>query len=374
MNSKTKSPVHLDFLKKVSLFESFPETTLDTISQKCKVLDLDHEETLCEEGTFQNNFYVILKGKVLVYKSRKIINTLGPGDYFGEMALIDHQPRAASIRGLGPATLLEISDDFFKAHILTEPKAIFALLTTLNQRNRHSLELVSVEHQRLCCLVHDIRNYLIPLSISEGYMGQTLGLMQGTHPNEKRRRGCDEITMGLEKMITVRSNLISLIDQTLHVGLKKLSQYVKKPDQILDLFTETIDEIRYHNNVKGKKLALVIPPYTILKVSFNYLDIKRVLQNLLINAGYASKPGGLIEIGIQNKRDEVEVSVRDYGEGIPDDVKPLLLKEKFTTKSHGNGLGLLSCREIIEDYHFGRFWFESETGKGTTFYFTLPLR
>ena len=374
MNSNTETAVQLHFLKKVSLFECFPETTLRTIAEQCKVIQLGHEEVLCQEGTFQNNFYILLKGKVLVYKSRKIINTLGVGDFFGEMALIDHQPRAASVRGLGPATLLEISDDFFQKHILTEPKAIFAMLTTLNHRNRHSLELVSVEHQRLCCLVHDIRNYLIPLSISEGYMGQILGMMKGSNPNEKRRRGCDELTMGLEKLVAVRSNLISLIDQTLHAGLKKLSHYVKKPDQILDLFTETIDETRYHNNVKGKQLALIVPPYALLKVSFNYLDIKRVLQNLLINAGYASEPDGLIEIAIQNKRDEVEISVRDYGMGIPEDVKPLLLKEKFTTKSQGNGLGLLSCREIIEDYHFGRFWFESETGKGTTFYFTLPLR
>ncbi len=48
------------------------------------------------------------------------------------------------------------------------------------------------------------------------------------------------------------------------------------------------------------------------------------------------------------------------------------MKEKFSIKPDGNGFGLLTCREIIEDYHKGRLWFESIWGQGTTFYFTLP--
>jgi signal transduction histidine kinase len=47
------------------------------------------------------------------------------------------------------------------------------------------------------------------------------------------------------------------------------------------------------------------------------------------------------------------------------------LKETYTTKPDGNGFGLMSCKEIIEDLHQGKIFFESEEGKGTTFHFTI---
>ena len=66
------------------------------------------------------------------------------------------------------------------------------------------------------------------------------------------------------------------------------------------------------------------------------------------------------------------VSVTDKGCGIPEEVQGYLFKDSLTTKSDGNGLGLLSCKGIIEENHQGKLWFETEVGKGTTFHFTLP--
>ena len=63
--------------------------------------------------------------------------------------------------------------------------------------------------------------------------------------------------------------------------------------------------------------------------------------------------------------------VKDYGNGIPEDIKSLLLKESITTKPDGYGFGLMSCREIIEDRHNGKIYFDSEEGKGAEFHFTL---
>ena len=68
----------------------------------------------------------------------------------------------------------------------------------------------------------------------------------------------------------------------------------------------------------------------------------------------------------------MQVSVIDSGKGIPEKIKPLLLNERYTSKEDGNGFGLLSCREVIEKHHDGKFWFESEEGKGTAFHFSLP--
>ncbi len=134
---------------------------------------------------------------------------------------------------------------------------------------------------------------------------------------------------------------------------------------------ETGDEMSYHKNLKGKQL-LIKSQKNVKKAIFNYLDIKRVLQNLLINAGYVTEEDGKIEIKVENLEEGLQISVTDYGCGIPEEVQPLLFKENFTTKPDGNGFGLLSCREIIEEYHQGKIWFESAEGVGTTFHFTIP--
>ena len=68
----------------------------------------------------------------------------------------------------------------------------------------------------------------------------------------------------------------------------------------------------------------------------------------------------------------LKVSVIDKGAGIPEDLQGYLLKDTLTTKKDENALGLLPCKSIIEENHQGKLWFETESGKRTTFHFTLP--
>ena len=134
----------------------------------------------------------------------------------------------------------------------------------------------------------------------------------------------------------------------------------------------TAEETLYHKNVKGKELIAHIPQDFNKETLCNILDLKRVLQNLIVNAGYASRKGGKIDVYLEDLKDGIKISVEDHGLGIPDDVKALLLKEKYSSKPDGNGFGLMSCKEIIEEYHGGKLSFDSELGKGSTFYFKIP--
>jgi signal transduction histidine kinase len=72
------------------------------------------------------------------------------------------------------------------------------------------------------------------------------------------------------------------------------------------------------------------------------------------------------------KGDKVVVSVTDNGTGIPDALRKNLFTPNFTTKSSGMGLGLSIAKKYIESAN-GRIWFESEVGKGSVFYFELPV-
>lgn len=110
-------------------------------------------------------------------------------------------------------------------------------------------------------------------------------------------------------------------------------------------------------------------------------EINQVLLNLVVNASHAiadvpREDGGLGTITLSTRRDGdgVEVSVADTGTGIPDHVRDRVFDPFFTTKDvgKGTGQGLMLAHAVVVKKHGGRIWFESELGKGTTFYIRLP--
>jgi two-component system, NtrC family, nitrogen regulation sensor histidine kinase NtrY len=103
-------------------------------------------------------------------------------------------------------------------------------------------------------------------------------------------------------------------------------------------------------------------------------QLNGVFSNLIKN-GIQSIPAGqqgLITLHLQVKTDKVVVSVSDNGSGVPDSLRKNLFTPNFTTKSSGMGLGLSIAKKYIESAN-GRIWFESEVGKGSVFYFELPV-
>jgi signal transduction histidine kinase len=110
-------------------------------------------------------------------------------------------------------------------------------------------------------------------------------------------------------------------------------------------------------------------------------QIQQVLLNLLINSRQAMPHGGRLILRLQHDAatDSVDLIIRDTGCGIPADKLPRIFEPFFTTKSGpdetgkgGTGLGLASCRQIIEA-HRGRIRVESTVGKGTQFTIKLPV-
>lgn len=106
-------------------------------------------------------------------------------------------------------------------------------------------------------------------------------------------------------------------------------------------------------------------------------QIGQVFLNLLLNAAQAIEGSGSIIVRTRVAEDGmVEVSISDTGKGIPLANQPRIFQPGFTTKPMGigSGLGLALSRRIIEEDHHGRIWFESELGKGTTFFVRIPGR
>ncbi|MDX1618478.1 MAG: tetratricopeptide repeat-containing sensor histidine kinase [Balneolaceae bacterium] len=103
---------------------------------------------------------------------------------------------------------------------------------------------------------------------------------------------------------------------------------------------------------------------------------KLILRNLISNAIKFSEPGDEVTIGAGRQREEVVIEVRDTGIGIPGEIrdKIFLAPERGRSGTHdekGSGIGLSLCKEFAEKMG-GSLWFDSEEGKGTSFYLSLP--
>src|SRR5881397_2583448 len=106
--------------------------------------------------------------------------------------------------------------------------------------------------------------------------------------------------------------------------------------------------------------------------------IRRVLENLISNAVKFAKSDGTIRLKVQGNAADVTISVSDDGQGIPPDQHEHIFEKFGQTESgvqhrHSTGLGLTFCRLAVEA-HEGKIGVQSELGKGSTFWFTLPIR
>lgn len=146
----------------------------------------------------------------------------------------------------------------------------------------------------------------------------------------------------------------------------------------------TLDELVKRVNILMKhelKNALVelnvsmqVNEQTVLKGNIN--SLVQVINNMISNAiqAYDGKPDNKIDLILKKEDNNIIISVKDYGCGLPEEVQKKLFKEMITTKGkNGTGLGLFMSYSTIRAHFNGNMTFETEQGKGTTFNIILPL-
>jgi len=121
-------------LARVPLFASLSKKDLKKISSLATRLDLPAGKELTHQGSVGNEFLVVLDGEVDVMIDGDVVATRGPGDYFGEIALLDDRPRTATVVAKTPVSIEVIGRREFKALIEDQPEIAQQLLTTMAQR------------------------------------------------------------------------------------------------------------------------------------------------------------------------------------------------------------------------------------------------
>jgi signal transduction histidine kinase len=140
------------------------------------------------------------------------------------------------------------------------------------------------------------------------------------------------------------------------------------------LVTDAVDSVRSLAEANRLQLGLELPE-DLPQVRCDRTRVLQVLGNLLGNAVKFTQESGRITAGARVQGEEVRFHVRDTGNGIPLEQLPYIFDRYWQAKdsaSRGAGLGLAIAKGLVEA-HGGRIWAESVPGKGSTFFFSLPI-
>ncbi|MEE8408785.1 MAG: cyclic nucleotide-binding domain-containing protein [Myxococcota bacterium] len=126
------------FLKGVDLFKTIPAEELSHIAQITDEVECVPQETLFSEGDQGDAMYLIVDGKVKVHSGEQVFAELGTRQCFGEMSILDAEPRSASITALTDLTLLKIQREDFGEILAEKPEISTGIIKVLTGRLREA--------------------------------------------------------------------------------------------------------------------------------------------------------------------------------------------------------------------------------------------
>jgi CRP-like cAMP-binding protein len=124
----------IDLLKRVPLFAGCSRAELRELALVADELDLREGRTLVREDQAGREFFVLVDGTVRVSRKGRKLAVLGPGDWFGEIALLTNTPRTATVTTTSPARVLVLTDRAFRRVVEWMPSIALKVLSTVGQR------------------------------------------------------------------------------------------------------------------------------------------------------------------------------------------------------------------------------------------------
>ena len=391
-----------------TLRNAFPDldpTALEELSGLVRTTTYEPNTLICQEGAFEDVFYLIVDGEVAITKhfegtEERVLRHSVAGDFFGEMALIQDEPRSANVRTTRPTTVLEFDREVFEHLMASSPNLAWRMVRTtfdrLRSNDQTALSDLREAYQTLARLdqaklafieiaAHELRT---PLTVIQGYADVLRNNTQ----------------MQADAVLT------EIIDGITR-GTKRLHEIVNGMLDISKIDTETLEVSRVPillQNVLAELKREFGPVLVQRKLSFHirqigevpYIEgdpglIYKVFYQLYTNAIKYTPDGGEITTTywlteVEGMGAAVAVVVQDTGVGI-DSRHHKAIFEKFyqigevalhssgktSFKGGGPGLGLALVKGAVEA-HGGMVWVESEKYDedelpGSSFKVLLPV-
>jgi signal transduction histidine kinase len=360
-------------LPSFKVFQGLPQRDLEALESITKIRNFQPLETIFQAGDLGDGLYLVAEGLVeinvrLTDKEQRALSKIGPGDFFGEMAVIDNGPRSAAAIAMEASTVYFIPRDGLEEILKVSPPLATGLMREFSIRmrdfNRSFIQEV-LQAERLTMvgkfartIVHDFKNPLNVIGIASD-----LAAMDGANL-DSRKLARDRVHKQVDRLTNMINELLEFT-RTTH------TERVLNSSNYCDFVQSVYEDMKPEVEIKSIHLRLSGPPPDVNLL----LDPKRlshVFFNLIHNASDELKDDGVITLNFAEDENWVFTEVEDNGPGIPKEITSTLF-EAFAThgKSKGTGLGLSICRRIIED-HDGRIEAFNRPGGGAVFRFKLP--
>lgn len=227
-------------------------------------------------------------------------------------------------------------------------------------------ELNATKDRFFSIIAHDLRSPFNTMMVISDVLREDL-----------ENNTADNINEYTELLTQSIKNTYRLLTQLLDWANLQLNETKFTPEEIdaHECISENLQLAKPTAQNKNITINNTIPKNTKITADSNMFCT--ISRNLISNAIKFTPDGGTVELTVRKEKHEHIFSVTDTGVGIDKDSLEKLFKieESFSTigtsNEEGTGLGLILCKELVEK-HSGRIWVESEPGKGTTFYFSIP--
>jgi len=394
-------------------FPGLEEEDLAELARVAEIHSYPAGTVLCREDELGDTFFLIVDGKACVSKyldeenPRRVLHWLGPGDFFGEIALIQGGTRTATVDAEGPITVLEIHRDSLVPVLQRSAPMALRLVLRVTSRLRdadrtaiddlrqindelrrayHNLERLDKAKADFIAVVgHELRT---PLTVISGYANMVKA-SPVVRDDESLRMFSDGITSSIDRLQTIINSIldVSKIDTA-------ALQVRKVPTSMIVLIKEI--EAEFRDQLEERQIGFSIEGLSSLPLFLGDSDLLyKAFYHLVVNAIKYTPNGGKITVSgclLSRGQDEsvMRIVVADTGVGIDREHHELIFDKFYQTgevmlhssgvtkfKGGGPGLGLAIAKGAVVA-HGGRIWVESpghdeETYPGSHFIVEVPL-
>jgi signal transduction histidine kinase len=372
MSPTLAEPTHGQF-RQNHLFDGVPPDVLEEIGPQIEVAEFAENAVVFREGDHGDALYLVGSGSIRISKSgrggqQETLGFIGPGSFFGEMALLDQEPRSATATAAERSVLGLVREDAFNRILEIAPSRLHlnflhSVTNRLRNVNSHFItemlrnERLSLVGTMANSIIHDLKNPIHIVRYCSHFLSKDSKDPRVTELTKM-------IDSAMDGMLAMTQELLDYARGSSSFVLNNVSIW-----RVLDELNEQVLRL-----LPGKNVQFIKNMGYEGEIFVDLHRFSRMLCNLVKNAREAMPQGGILTLATEQVGNEIILRVSDTGVGIPPEILPKLF-EPFVThgKANGTGLGLAIAKSIVEG-HQGTISVSSRVGTGTTIEIRLPQR
>jgi len=386
-------------------FDGLTEEELQDLAKLTHLREFPVDYILCREGAFEEVFYIVARGQAVITKKisdmegERILRNAGPGDFVGEMALIQNAPRAATVRVTSEVTVLEMEKADFETMLQRSPRLALSIIRTTLSRMRANDQMAIQDLQRTNKVLRLLdRNKLEFIQVAAHELRTPLTVLKGnasvmrSMPQIKENAALVEVMDGIMRGADRMHEIVNMMLDVTRMESDTL-RIVPAPVPIRSAVNDTIHDM--DKGIQERKLKLTVEHAADTpNINADPTLVQKALHHILVNAIKYTPDGGSILVRTRpitlDQRPGVEISVQDAGIGLDPEHHELIFEKFYQVgsvalhsssrtafKGGGPGLGLAIARGVARA-HGGKLWVESQghdevNYPGSTFFLQLPV-